>query len=118
MRKQLFRNKDRQIEDEAEKNDSELKFFKQKVKHLQFEHQNELTEAKTEALVSLKMAQDDYTTQERQLLKDKRDLKSNSRETELAHEEQIKALKLVCQNSSHLVFKASENVVCRNKKRR
>lgn len=42
------------------------------------------------------MAQDDYTAQERQLLKDKRDLKSLSRETELAHEDQIKSLKLVC----------------------
>lgn len=89
------RNKDRQIEEEAEKNESELKFFKQKVKHLQFEQQNELTEAKAEAMVSLKMAQDDYTAQEKQLLKDKRDLKSLSRDAELAHEEQIKSMKLV-----------------------
>lgn len=41
------------------------------------------------------MAQDDYTVQERQLLKDKRDLKLTSREVELAHEDQIKSLKLV-----------------------
>ncbi|RZC42859.1 growth arrest-specific protein 8 [Asbolus verrucosus] len=89
-----LRNKDRQIEEAAEKNEEELKFYKQKVKHLQYEHQNNLTECKAEALVSLKMAQDDHTEQERELLRDKRDLKAQMREQELSHQDQVKSLKL------------------------
>lgn len=89
-----LRNKDRQIEEAAEKNEEELKFYKQKVKHLQYEHENSLTECKTEALVSLKTAQDEYTHQERELLRDKRDLKGQMREQEMAHQDQIKSLKL------------------------
>ena len=89
------RNKDRQIEEAAEANEEELKFLKQKVKHLQYEHQNNLTEAKAEALVSLKMAQDDHAEQERELLRDKRELKAQVKEQDLTTQDQIKSLKLV-----------------------
>lgn len=65
---------------------------------MQYEHQNSLTECKAEALVSLKKAQDDYSEQERELLKDKKELKELNREQELAHQEQIRALKLVFTN--------------------
>lgn len=65
------------------------------MKHLQYEHQNALTEAKAESMVALKMAQDDHSAQEKDLLKDKRDLKSKNREQEMAHQEQVKSLKLV-----------------------
>jgi hypothetical protein len=85
-----------------------LKFYKQKVKHLQYEHQNNLTDCKAEALVSLKMAQDDHTEQERELLRDKRDLKAQMREQELAHQDQIKSLKLVsCCKVVRLVLSVS-----------
>lgn len=83
------------MEEAAEKNDEELKFYKQKVKHLQYEHQNNLTECKADALVSLKNAQDDHTAQERELLKDKKDFKNLIREQEQAHQDQIKTIKLV-----------------------
>nr|CAH7717294.1 unnamed protein product [Callosobruchus chinensis] len=89
--KAKLRNKDREIEEAAEKNEEELKFYKQKVKHLQYEHQNNLTEAKAEALVSLKNAQDEHSQQERELLRDKKSLKSHGREQELAHQDQTKA---------------------------
>lgn len=95
LRGSSYRNKDRQIEEEAEKNEEELKFYKQKVKHLQYEHQNNLTEAKAEAMVSLKLAQDDHLEQEKELLRDKRELKSKTREQEMSNQDQIKALKLV-----------------------
>lgn len=62
---------------------------------MQYEHQNDLTEARTEALVSLKLAQDDHTSQERELLRDKRELKQKEREQELANQDQMKGLKLV-----------------------
>ncbi|XP_019872971.2 dynein regulatory complex subunit 4 [Aethina tumida] len=89
-----LRNKDRQIEEAAEKNEGELKFYRQKIKHLQFEHQNDLTEAKAEALVSLKMAEDSHNEQERQLLRDKKNLKRAVHETEFSHQEQLRGIKL------------------------
>ncbi|XP_066141629.1 dynein regulatory complex subunit 4-like isoform X2 [Euwallacea fornicatus] len=89
-----LRNKDRQIEESAEKNEGELKFYKQKVKHLQYEHQNSLTESKAEALVSLKAVQDEHIEQERELLKDKKNLKSQLREQENSYEDQIKNMKM------------------------
>ncbi|KAH1005193.1 hypothetical protein HUJ04_006222 [Dendroctonus ponderosae] len=89
-----LRNKDRQIEESAEKNDDELKFYKQKVKHLQYEHQNNLTECKAEALVSLKNAQDAHTEQEKELLKDKKNLKMQLREQGNSYEDQIKNMKM------------------------
>lgn len=91
-----YRNKDRQIEESSEKNEEELKFYKQKVKHLQYEHQLNLTDAKAEAMVSIKLARDDHAVQERELLRDKRELKAKSREQEMANQDHIKNLKLVC----------------------
>ncbi|KAK5649457.1 hypothetical protein RI129_000486 [Pyrocoelia pectoralis] len=89
-----LRNKDRQIEEAAEKNYEELKLYKQKVKHLEYEHQNDLTQCKTDALTSLKNATDDHTQQEWELLKDKRDLKISQRQQEVAHQEQMRAFKI------------------------
>lgn len=93
--KKIYRNKDRQIEESAEKNEEELKFFKQKVKHLQYEHQNNLTECKAEALVSLKNGQNEHTEQEKELLNDKKTLKIKIRELENSYEDQIKNMKMV-----------------------
>lgn len=47
-------------------------------------------------MVALKMAQDEYTAMENELLKDKNDLKSKLREQEMAHQEVIRQLKMVC----------------------
>lgn len=65
------------------------------MKHLQYEHQNNLTESKAEALVSLKKAQDDYTERERALLRDKKNLKQQIREQDLQHQDLIKAKDMV-----------------------
>ena len=46
-------------------------------------------------MVSLKMAQDDYTEQEMELLRDKRKLKSQQKEQELAHEDEIRTICMV-----------------------
>lgn len=45
--------------------------------------------------MSLKLAADDHKEQERELLRDKRELKSRIREDEISNQDQIKALKLV-----------------------
>ncbi|XP_023717427.1 dynein regulatory complex subunit 4 isoform X2 [Cryptotermes secundus] len=87
-----LRNKDREIEEAEERHQVEIKVYKQKVKHLLYEHQNNLSELKAESMVSLKMAQDDYNEQEMELLKDKRKLKYQHKEQELAHEDEIRAI--------------------------
>ncbi|KAL1512599.1 hypothetical protein ABEB36_002163 [Hypothenemus hampei] len=89
-----LRNKDRQIEEAAEKNEKELKFYSQKVKHLQYEYQSDLTECKAEALVSLKNAQNEHTEQEKELLRDKKNLKMQLKEQESAYEDQMKNIKI------------------------
>jgi hypothetical protein len=46
-------------------------------------------------MVSLKMAQDDYSEQEMELLKDKRKLKSQQKEQELAYQDRIRKICMV-----------------------
>lgn len=60
-----------------------------------YEHQNNLTEAKADAMVSLKLAQNDHLDQEKQLLRDKRELKNKLRETEIGTQDQVKGLRMV-----------------------
>lgn len=79
----------------AEKHEAELKLYKQKVKHLMHEHQNNLSENKADHLVALKLAQDDHNAQENELIRDKIELKKLQKEQELAHVGVIRALKLV-----------------------
>ena len=69
--------------------------YKQKVKHLLYEHQNNISELKAEGAVSLKLAQDEHRGGELELRKDKRALKVNLKEQELSNEEIIKNLKRV-----------------------
>jgi len=91
----FFRNKEREKEELAENHEAELKLYKQKVKHLMYEHQTNLSETKAEHLVALKLAQDDHVVQENELIKDKTELKKIQKEQELAHMNEIRALKLV-----------------------
>ncbi len=43
-----IRNKDREVEEVEERHAVEIKVYKQKVKHLLYEHQNRTTELKTD----------------------------------------------------------------------
>nr|XP_012222977.1 PREDICTED: growth arrest-specific protein 8 [Linepithema humile] len=88
------RNKEREKEELAEKHEAELKLYKQKVKHLMYEHQTNLSETKAEHLVALKLAQDDHVAQENELIQDKTELKKMQKEQELAYMNEIRALKL------------------------
>lgn len=89
-----LRNKDREMEDAEERHQVEIKVYKQKVKHLLYEHQNNISELKAESTVALKLAQDDHRDNEGDLRKDKRGLKVTLKEQELAHEDIIKNLKI------------------------
>lgn len=74
---------------------SRLQVYKQKVKHLLYEHQNNLTEMKAEGTVVMKLAQKEHRTQEGALRKDMRALKAELKEQELASEVVVKNLRLV-----------------------
>mmetsp|Transcript_8143 Transcript_8143/g.13280 ORF Transcript_8143/g.13280 Transcript_8143/m.13280 type:complete len:489 (+) Transcript_8143:69-1535(+) len=88
-----LRNKERELQDLEEKHQVEVKIYKQRVKHLLFEHQNEITQNKTEGEVALKLAQDDHRAAEAELRVDKRALKLEVKEQELGHGDHLKALK-------------------------
>ncbi|ELU06192.1 hypothetical protein CAPTEDRAFT_162685 [Capitella teleta] len=92
-KKAELRNKDREMEDAEERHQIEIKVYKQKVKHLLYEHQNNISELKAESTVALKLAQDDHRSNELDLRKDKRGLKVGLKEQELSHEDVIKNLK-------------------------
>ncbi|KAJ8041751.1 Dynein regulatory complex subunit 4 [Holothuria leucospilota] len=89
-----LRNKDREMEDAEERHQVEIKVYKQKVKHLLYEHQNNISELKAESSVALKLAQDEHRTHESDLRKDKRGLKVSLKDLELSHEDVVKNLKM------------------------
>lgn len=92
-KKAELRNKDREMEEAEERHQVEIKVYKQKVKHLLYEHQNNIAELKAESAVQLKLAQDDHENNEQDLRKDKRSLKVELKEQELSHEDVVKNLK-------------------------
>lgn len=92
-RKAEIRNKDREMEDAEERHQVEIKVYKQKVKHLLFEHQNNISDLKADNVCALKLAQEDHREEEKKLRKDKRGLKVTLKEEELSHEDIIKNLK-------------------------
>ncbi|XP_050778250.1 dynein regulatory complex subunit 4 isoform X1 [Gopherus flavomarginatus] len=93
-KKAELRNKDREMEEAEERHQVEIKVYKQKVKHLLYEHQNNITELKAEGTVSMKLAQKEHRTQEMELHKDMRTLKVELKEQELANEVVVKNLRM------------------------
>jgi len=71
-----------------------LQVYKQKVKHLLYEHQNNITTLKADGELALKLQQDEFHVNEGSLGKDKRNLKQELKEQELANQDTIRALKL------------------------
>ncbi|CEG41913.1 component of dynein regulatory complex [Plasmopara halstedii] len=92
-RKAELRNKERERQDLKEKHQDEIKIYKQRVRHLLYEHQNEITELKKELEQSLKITQSDNRGNERELTSDKRRLKVDFKESELSHQDYLKSLK-------------------------
>lgn len=70
--------------------------YKQKVKHLLHEQQENLTELKAEGVLSLRRAQKDHWDQEQELWKEKHSLNIKLKEQEVANEAAITNLSLVC----------------------
>lgn len=89
----MYRNKERQFQDLEEKHQVEIKIYKQRLKHLLYEHQNEISKKKTETELALKLAQDDGYEAELGVKDDRRALSSTLKEIETSHEEYIRGLK-------------------------
>ncbi|GMH93213.1 hypothetical protein TL16_g12564 [Triparma laevis f. inornata] len=77
-KKAELRNKDRELQDLEEKHQVIIKIYKQRVKHLLFEHQ---------------LSQDSNRSLESELKIDKRNLNLDSKEMELSHGDYLKSLK-------------------------
>merc|ERR1711988_1226889 len=77
----------------GEKHQVEIKIYKQRLKHLLHEHQNEIAQKKTEAEMAIKVAQDDDRETEFDIKDNKRSIQLALKEMELTHEEYIRGLK-------------------------
>jgi len=93
-KKAELRNKDREMQDLEEKHQVEIKVYKQRLKHLLHEFQNELTLKRTTGEMTLKIQQDENRGSEADLKADRRSLRIELKEMELSHEEFLKSLKL------------------------
>nr|XP_015223828.1 PREDICTED: growth arrest-specific protein 8 isoform X2 [Lepisosteus oculatus] len=82
------------MEDSEERHQVEIKVYKQKVKHLLYEHQNSTSELKAEGVISAKLMQKEQSEKEDELRKGMRTLKVDIKEQELANENLVKSLKL------------------------
>lgn len=89
-----LRNKEREFQDLEERQQIELKMFQQRLKHLRYHQQDEVVELKTEAELALKLQEDHHRVTEAEIQKDKRSLKVEMKESEVAHEDFLRMLKL------------------------
>ncbi|GAB4818648.1 hypothetical protein N2152v2_005694 [Parachlorella kessleri] len=89
-----LRIKDRDMEELQDKHAVELKVYRQKVKHLLYEHQNHIAKLKADAEVALKQQQDSFARQEAELADDKRRLRQHIKEQELSGVELLKQFRL------------------------
>ena len=65
----------------------EIKVYKQKVKHLLYQHQNNVTELKGDSTAALKAQMGDQKLEEKKMQEQVWGLKMQTREAELSHEE-------------------------------
>jgi hypothetical protein len=76
-----------------ERHQVEIKVYKQKVKHLLYEHQNNLDLQKADVEYALKLQQDEFRKHESELGVDKRRLKQELKEQEFAAQQQVLELR-------------------------
>lgn len=90
-----LRNRERATEEAEEHNEALLETEKQKIKHLKYEQQATAAALRAENLVALKTAKEEHTAQELELLNDKRNLRSEMREKNLAAQDELRRAKLI-----------------------
>mmetsp|Transcript_137887 Transcript_137887/g.384509 ORF Transcript_137887/g.384509 Transcript_137887/m.384509 type:complete len:461 (-) Transcript_137887:61-1443(-) len=89
-----LRNKEREYQDLEERQQIELKMFQQRLKHLRYHQQDEIVELKTDGELALKLQEDHHRVTEAEIRKDKRALKVEKKEAEVAQEDFRRMLKL------------------------
>jgi len=87
-----LRNKEREFQDLEEKHKIEIKIYKQRLKHLVFQNQDQLTQLKKDSQITLKNIEDEHRITERELKQDIRALKVAKKEQEVRHAEYLNAL--------------------------
>ena len=85
--------KDREMELMEDNHRVEVRVYIQKVKHLEYEHKNNIKRVKNEGTISLEEESDMHDTREDDLKKGKKSLKLECKERELANEDEIKQMK-------------------------
>ncbi|KAK3570963.1 hypothetical protein QTP86_031235 [Hemibagrus guttatus] len=89
-----LRNREREMEEAEESHQTEIRVYKQKVKHLLYEQQNSIVELKTEGVVATKLLEKEQADLENELRRGMRNLKVDLKEHEFSNENYIKNLKL------------------------
>jgi|UniRef100_A0A7S4LKJ4 hypothetical protein len=88
--KNELRIKDREIEEAEERHQVEMKVYKQKVRHLLYEHKVQVKQLKESGEKALAEATDEHKEKIGEMKKDKRGLHTNLKELLNQHEEDIK----------------------------
>ncbi|KAF7255079.1 hypothetical protein EG68_07440 [Paragonimus skrjabini miyazakii] len=96
-----LRNKEREAEEAEERHQLELKVYKQKVKHLLYEHQNNIAELKAESATALKINEEENIEIQNHLKENRQLLKLRFKEKEFSSEETIRELKKEHDNEMH-----------------
>jgi len=73
-----------------------VKVFKQKIKHLLFEHKSSVDDLRSENAVTQTLAAEKHRVAELDLRRDNAKLKEQIHQQQLKHEEFVKTLKKVC----------------------
>ncbi|CAD7922916.1 unnamed protein product [Amoebophrya sp. A120] len=89
-----LRNQERQLQDQEERHQIELKMFQQRLKHLRYHEQDEVVELKQQNEYKLKLQEDRHRLAEGEVRKDKGAVKKEVRTQEVQVEEYIRSLKL------------------------
>ncbi|CAL8108016.1 unnamed protein product [Calicophoron daubneyi] len=98
-----LRNKEREMDEAEERHQLELKVYKQKVKHLLYEHQNGIAELKADAATALRITQDESVEIQGQLKQNQRQLKVRLKEKEYASEDGVRTLKKDYEHQMYLL---------------
>ena len=92
--KAALRNKEREKEEMKERHQVEMKVYKQKVRHLLYEHKVQVAQLKTEAERALKNKLEEHLGKEGDHKRDRRHLLKEKKSQELEHKDQVHRMKL------------------------
>ncbi|KNC47708.1 growth-arrest-specific protein 8 [Thecamonas trahens ATCC 50062] len=90
--KAALRNKDREMEELEENHQVQIKVYKQKVKHLLYEHQNKIAELKRQAESKMTLQHTEAVSKQGELKKTKRELKHKLKEKQSRNELHVRTI--------------------------